>query len=169
MSQNDPILKLQKLLSHKLGIMDQLFSKMMESDSAPRIPEITKHIFESGGKKIRPLLCIATAEALNYKLDKHILLAATIEFIHTATLLHDDVVDESSTRRGEKTANILWDNKSSILVGDFLFSRAFQLMVATKSLSVLEILSNAAALIAESEVLQLTNIKNINIDLKTYF
>ena len=169
MSQNDPILKLQKLLSHKLGIMDQLFSKMMESDSAPRIPEITKHIFESGGKKIRPLLCIATAEALNYKLDKHILLAATIEFIHTATLLHDDVVDESSTRRGEKTANILWDNKSSILVGDFLFSRAFQLMVATKSLSVLEILSNAAAIIAESEVLQLTNIKNINIGLKTYF
>ena len=169
MSQNDPILKLQKLLSHKLGLMDQLFSKMMESDSAPRIPEITKHIFESGGKKIRPLLCIATAEALNYKLDKHILLAATIEFIHTATLLHDDVVDESSTRRGEKTANILWDNKSSILVGDFLFSRAFQLMVATKSLSVLEILSNAAAIIAESEVLQLTNIKNINIGLKTYF
>ena len=169
MSKNDPILKLQKLLSHKLGLMDQLFSKMMESDSAPRIPEITKHIFESGGKKIRPLLCIATAEALNYKLDKHILLAATIEFIHTATLLHDDVVDESSTRRGEKTANILWDNKSSILVGDFLFSRAFQLMVATKSLSVLEILSNAAAIIAESEVLQLTNIKNINIDLKTYF
>ena len=169
MSQNDPILKLQKLLSHKLGLMDQLFSKMMESDSAPRIPEITKHIFESGGKKIRPLLCIATAEALNYKLDKHILLAATIEFIHTATLLHDDVVDESSTRRGEKTANILWDNKSSILVGDFLFSRAFQLMVATKSLSVLEILSNAAAIIAESEVLQLTNIKNINMDLKTYF
>ena len=169
MSQNDPILKLQKLLSHKLVLMDQLFSKMMESDSAPRIPEITKHIFESGGKKIRPLLCIATAEALNYKLDKHILLAATIEFIHTATLLHDDVVDESSTRRGEKTANILWDNKSSILVGDFLFSRAFQLMVATKSLSVLEILSNAAAIIAESEVLQLTNIKNINIDLKTYF
>ena len=169
MSQNDPILKLQKLLSHKLGLMDQLFSKMMASDSAPRIPEITKHIFESGGKKIRPLLCIATAEALNYKLDKHILLAATIEFIHTATLLHDDVVDESSTRRGEKTANILWDNKSSILVGDFLFSRAFQLMVATKSLSVLEILSNAAAIIAESEVLQLTNIKNINIGLKTYF
>ena len=169
MTQNDPILKLQKLLSHKLGLMDQLFSKMMESDNAPRIPEITKHIFESGGKKIRPLLCIATAEALNYKLDKHILLAATIEFIHTATLLHDDVVDESSTRRGEKTANILWDNKSSILVGDFLFSRAFQLMVATKSLSILEVLSNAAAIIAESEVLQLTNIKNINIDLKTYF
>ena len=169
MSHNDPIFKLQKLLSHKLGLMDQLFSKMMESDSAPRIPEITKHIFESGGKKIRPLLCIATAEALNYKLDKHILLAATIEFIHTATLLHDDVVDESSTRRGEKTANILWDNKSSILVGDFLFSRAFQLMVATKSLSILEVLSNAAAIIAESEVLQLTNIKNINIGLKTYF
>ena len=101
MSQNDPILKLQKLLSHKIGLMDQLFSKMMESDSAPRIPEITKHIFESGGKKIRPLLCIATAEALNYKLDKHILLAATIEFIHTATLLHDDVVDESAMRRSQ--------------------------------------------------------------------
>ena len=80
MSQNDPILKLQKLLRHKLGLMDQLFSKMMESDSAPRIPEITKHIFESGGKKIRPLLCIATAEALNYKLDKTQLFSQGVPF-----------------------------------------------------------------------------------------
>lgn len=169
MTSNDPISRLQKLLFNKLELMDELFSKMMESENAPRIPEITKHIFDSGGKKLRPLLCIASAEALNYKSDKHILLAATIEFIHTATLLHDDVVDESSTRRGKKTANILWDNKSSILVGDFLFSRAFQLMVSTNSLKVLKVLSNTAAFISESEVLQLTNIRNINIDLNTYF
>ena len=169
MKSDDPILKLQNLLNDKLELMDQLFLKMMASENAPRIPEITKHIFNSGGKKLRPLLCIASAEAFEHKSDKHISLAATIEFIHTATLLHDDVVDESSTRRGKKTANILWDNKSSILVGDFLFSRAFQLMVSTKSLKVLKVLSNTAAIIAESEVLQLTNIKNINIDLKTYF
>ena len=169
MKSNDPISKLQKLLLHKLKLMDQLFSKMMESENAPRIPEITKHILDSGGKKLRPLLCIASAEALNYESNKHILLAATIEFIHTATLLHDDVVDESLTRRGKKTANLLWDNKSSILVGDFLFSRAFQLMVSTNSLKVLKVLSNTAAFISESEVLQLTNIRNVNIDLKTYF
>ena len=169
MISNDPISELQKLLFDKLKLMDQLISKMMVSDNAPRIPEITKHIFDSGGKKLRPLLCIASAEALDHNLDKHILLAATIEFIHTATLLHDDVVDESSTRRGKKTANILWDNKSSVLVGDFLFSRAFQLMVSTNSLRVLEVLSNTAAIISESEVLQLSNIKNVDIDLKTYF
>ena len=169
MISNDPISELQKLLFDKLELMDQLISKMMVSDNAPRIPEITKHIFDSGGKKLRPLLCIASAEALDHNLDKHILLAATIEFIHTATLLHDDVVDESSTRRGKKTVNILWDNKSSVLVGDFLFSRAFQLMVSTNSLKVLEVLSNTAAIISESEVLQLSNINNVDIDLKTYF
>jgi len=169
MSSIDPINELQKLLNSRLELVDQLSLKMMKSENAPRIPEITKHIFSSGGKKLRPLMCIASAETLNYKSDKHITLAATIEFIHTATLLHDDVVDESSTRRGKKTANILWDNKSSVLVGDFLFSKAFQLMVSTDSLNILEVLSNTAALIAESEVLQLTNIKNIDIDLKTYF
>ena len=169
MKSTDPISQLQKLLFNKLQLMDQLFSKMMESENAPRIPEITKHILDSGGKKLRPLLCIASAEALNYKSNKHILLAATIEFIHTATLLHDDVVDESLTRRGKKTANLLWDNKSSILVGDFLFSRAFQLMVSTNSLEVLKVLSNTAAFISESEVLQLTHIRNVNIDLQTYF
>ncbi len=169
MKSNDPISELQNLLSDKLKLMDQLISKMMISDNAPRIPDITKHIFSSGGKKLRPLMCIASAEALNYKSDKHIFLAATIEFIHTATLLHDDVVDESVTRRGKKTANIIWDNKSSILVGDFLFSRAFQLMVSTNSIKVLEVLSNTAATISESEVLQLSNVKNVDIDLKTYF
>ncbi len=169
MKSTDPISQLQKLLFNKLQLMDQLFAKMMESENAPRIPEITKHILDSGGKKLRPLLCIASAEALNYKSNKHILLAATIEFIHTATLLHDDVVDESLTRRGKKTANLLWDNKSSILVGDFLFSRAFQLMVSTNSLEVLKVLSNTAAFISESEVLQLTHIRNVNIDLQTYF
>ena len=169
MTSSDPVSKLQELFFDKLKSMDELIAKMMISENAPRIPEITKHIFSSGGKKLRPLLCIAAAEALNYKLDKHIVLAATIEFIHTATLLHDDVVDESTTRRGMRTANTLWDNKSSILVGDFLFSRAFQLMVSTNSLKVLEVLSNAAAIISESEVLQLSNVKNVDIDLKTYF
>jgi octaprenyl-diphosphate synthase len=98
---------------------------MMISKNAPRIPEISNHIFSAGGKKLRPLLCLATARSLGYDRDKHIMLAASIEFIHTATLLHDDVVDVASLRRGRQTANIQWGNAPSVHVGDFLYSRAF--------------------------------------------
>jgi len=168
MNEVDPISELQSLLREDLNSMTVIIENMMRSSSVPRIPEISKHIFSAGGKKLRPLLCLATAKALDYRQDKHVMLAASIEFIHTATLLHDDVVDESSTRRGNKTANILWNNQSSILVGDFLFSKAFQLMVSTGSIGILEVLANTSAKIAESEVLQLSQVKNIEMSINTY-
>jgi octaprenyl-diphosphate synthase len=119
------------------------------------IPQLAGHIIAAGGKRLRPMLTLAAARLCGYRGDRHISLAACVEFIHTATLLHDDVVDESGLRRGRATANAVWGNKASVLVGDFLFSRAFQLMVADGSLKVLEILSRASAVIAEGEVLQL--------------
>ena len=119
------------------------------------IPQLAGHIIAAGGKRLRPMLTLAAARLCSYRGDRHISLAACVEFIHTATLLHDDVVDESGLRRGRATANAVWGNKASVLVGDFLFSRAFQLMVADGSLRVLEILSRASAVIAEGEVLQL--------------
>ena len=152
---------LADLLKPEMKLVDQLIQQRMVSQNAPRIPEVTGHLVNAGGKKIRPLLTLAAARMCGYEGPFHIHLAATVEFIHTATLLHDDVVDESAQRRGRPTANRLWDNKSSILVGDYLFSRAFQLMVDTKSLRVLDILSNASATIAEGEVLQLTAAQNI--------
>ncbi len=120
------------------------------------IPELAGHIIAAGGKRLRPMLTLAAARLCGYSGQRHIRLAACVEFIHTATLLHDDVVDESSLRRGLASANALWGNKSSVLVGDFLFSRAFELMVEDGSLRVLAILSRASSVIAEGEVLQLT-------------
>ncbi len=136
--------------------VNTLIRDRMASKHAPRIPEVTAHLVEAGGKRLRPMLTLAAARLCGYDGPYHIHLAATVEFIHTATLLHDDVVDESGQRRGRPTANLLWDNKSSVLVGDYLFSRSFQLMVETGSLTVLDILANASATIAEGEVLQLT-------------
>ncbi|AXX99653.1 polyprenyl synthetase family protein [Profundibacter amoris] len=136
--------------------VNDLIRTRMASKHAPRIPEVTAHLVEAGGKRLRPMLTLAAAKLCGYDGPYHIHLAATVEFIHTATLLHDDVVDESNQRRGRPTANLLWDNKSSVLVGDYLFSRSFQLMVETGSLTVLDILANASATIAEGEVLQLT-------------
>jgi octaprenyl-diphosphate synthase len=123
---------------------------------------------EAGGKRLRPMLVLAAARLCGYDGPFHVHLAATVEFIHTATLLHDDVVDESLRRRGRPTANLLWDNKSSVLVGDYLFARAFQLMVETGNLRVLDILSNAAAVIAEGEVLQLTAAQDLRTDERIY-
>jgi octaprenyl-diphosphate synthase len=120
------------------------------------IPQLAGHIIAAGGKRLRPMLTLAAARLCGYRGQRHIQLAACVEFIHTATLLHDDVVDESSLRRGLASANALWGNKSSVLVGDFLFSRAFELMVEDGSLRVLAILSRASSVIAEGEVLQLT-------------
>ena len=133
-----------------------------------RIPELSNHIVGLGGKRLRPILTIACAKMLNIKNNHHITLAAAVELLHTATLLHDDVVDESDFRRGKETSHTLWDNKSSILVGDYLLGKAFQLMVKTGSLQCLETLSNAAAIIAEGEVLQLVAINNINIKKSDY-
>jgi octaprenyl-diphosphate synthase len=136
----------------------------MASEHAPRIPEVTAHLVEAGGKRLRPMLTLAAARLCGYDGPYHVHLAATVEFIHTATLLHDDVVDESAQRRGRPTANLLWDNKSSVLVGDYLFARSFQLMTETNNMRVLAILANASATIAEGEVLQLTAAQNLATD-----
>lgn len=155
-SQVKPHERLSAHLTTELAQVNVLIRDRMASEHAPRIPEVTAHLVEAGGKRLRPMLTLATARLCGYTGPYHIHLAATVEFIHTATLLHDDVVDESGQRRGRPTANLLWDNKSSVLVGDYLFSRSFQLMVETGSLKVLDILANASATIAEGEVLQLT-------------
>ena len=154
--------RLAALLAPKLSAVNTLIAERMASKHAPRIPQVTAHLVAAGGKRLRPMLTLASAMMCGYKGPFDIHLAATVEFIHTATLLHDDVVDESTQRRGRATANLLWDNKSSILVGDYLFSRAFQLMVETGSLQVLDILSNASATIAEGEVLQLTASRDLS-------
>ncbi len=143
-------------LADDMAAVNALIRARMASEHAPRIPEVTAHLIEAGGKRLRPMLTLAAARLCGYAGTDHRKLAATVEFIHTATLLHDDVVDESQRRRGRPTANLLWDNKSSVLVGDYLFARSFQLMVETGSLRVLDILANASAVIAEGEVLQLT-------------
>jgi len=155
------------LAAHLAGDMEAvnlLIRDRMASRHAPRIPEVTAHLVEAGGKRLRPMLTLAAARLCGYQGTDHLKLAATVEFIHTATLLHDDVVDESTQRRGRPTANLLWDNKSSVLVGDYLFARSFQLMVETGSLRVLDILANASATIAEGEVLQLTAAQDLRTD-----
>jgi octaprenyl-diphosphate synthase len=124
------------------------------------IPEIAKHLIESGGKRLRPMLTLAMAQLAGYGGDGHVKLAAAVEFMHTATLLHDDVVDESEMRRGRLAARMLWGNEASVLVGDFLLGQAFKMMVEVGSLRALEILSSAAAIIAEGEVMQLAAAKN---------
>ena len=126
------------------------------------IPELAGHLIAGGGKRMRPMLTLACASLLGYSGSRHQKLAAAVEFIHTATLLHDDVVDGSGTRRGKRTANLIWGNPASVLVGDFLFSRAFELMVEDGSLKVLKILSQASAIIAEGEVEQLTAQRRID-------
>jgi octaprenyl-diphosphate synthase len=154
---------LTKLTQEDLKAVNAIILKRMESE-VPLIPQLAGHIIAAGGKRLRPMLTLASAQLCAYEGQRHLPLAACVEFIHTATLLHDDVVDESDLRRGLATASVLWGNKSSVLVGDFLFSRAFQLMVADGSLEVLKILSDASALkilsdasavIAEGEVHQL--------------
>ncbi|GHB11655.1 octaprenyl diphosphate synthase [Modicisalibacter luteus] len=135
----------------------------------PLVESIGHYIIESGGKRLRPLLVLLASRALGYDGDRHVTLAALIEFMHTSTLLHDDVVDESSMRRGRKTANVNWGNAPSVLVGDFLYSRSFQMMVEVGSMRVMEILSAATCTIAEGEVLQLTNIGNPDVDEAAYF
>jgi len=159
---------LSEHLSVKMAKVNALIKSRMASKHAPRIPEVTAHLVDSGGKRLRPMLTLAAAELCGYDGIFDVHLAATVEFIHTATLLHDDVVDESAQRRGRPTANLLWDNKSSVLVGDYLFARSFQLMVETGSIEVLDILADASAQIAEGEVLQLTAAQNLATDEATY-
>ena len=142
------------LLSDDLRRVNTLIVSRMHSPVA-LIPQLAGHIVSAGGKRLRPLLTLACARLCGYRGERHLALAAAVEFIHTATLLHDDVVDASDLRRGRDTANAVWGNKPAVLVGDFLFARAFELMVEDGSLRILDILSRAAAVIAEGEVGQL--------------
>ncbi len=163
-----PLDRLSVELAGDMGRVNALIRERMASRHAPRIPEVTAHLVEAGGKRLRPMLVLAAARLCGYGGDSHVLLAAAVEFIHTATLLHDDVVDESRQRRGRPTANLLWDNKSSVLVGDYLFARSFQLMADTESMQVMRILANASATIAEGEVLQLTAAQDVSTTEDTY-
>jgi len=144
-----------QLVSGDLNYVNSVILDRMQSDVV-LIPELAGHLIAGGGKRMRPMLTLACARLLDYPGTRHHKLAAAVEFIHTATLLHDDVVDGSGLRRGQRTANIIWGNPASVLVGDFLFSRSFELMVEDGSLKVLRILSRASAVIAEGEVDQLT-------------
>ncbi len=150
----DALTALTALVRDDLEACNRLIVERMHSPVA-LIPQLAAHIVAAGGKRLRPLLTLAAARLCGYRGDRHVALAACVEFIHTATLLHDDVVDESALRRGQASANALFGNKPSVLVGDFLFARAFELMVQDGSLKVLAILSAASATIAEGEVLQL--------------
>ncbi|HMR33399.1 MAG TPA: polyprenyl synthetase family protein [Geminicoccaceae bacterium] len=142
------------LVEPELEEVNRLIIERMQSP-VEMIPVLARHLIAAGGKRVRPILTLLSANICGYRGQRHMGLAACVEFIHTATLLHDDVVDESDLRRGRSTANAVWGNKAPVLVGDFLFSRSFQLMVADGSLRVLEILANASAVIAEGEVAQL--------------
>ena len=146
--------RLSELVADDIKAVNALIVRHMDSP-VDLIPQLAGHIIAGGGKRLRPMLTLGSARMCGYQGSRHLGLAASVEFIHTATLLHDDVVDESDLRRGLASANAVWGNKASVLVGDFLFSRAFQLMVADGSLEVLDILSHASAVIAEGEVMQL--------------
>ncbi|HVL01302.1 MAG TPA: polyprenyl synthetase family protein [Dongiaceae bacterium] len=141
-----------------LAVNDLIFKQL--HTHVPLIKEIGHYIIKSGGKRLRPLVCLLSARALGYEGTQHIDVAAVVEFLHTATLLHDDVVDESALRRGKPTVNAVWGNSPSVLVGDFLISRSFQMVVNVGNMQILRILSEATNLIAEGEVLQLINCKN---------
>ncbi|WP_181699212.1 polyprenyl synthetase family protein [Chthonobacter albigriseus] len=154
------IARLLSLVAADMGRVNDLIMAMAGSN-ADMIPEIAHHLIDSGGKRLRPMLTLAAARAFGYEGDGHVKLAACVEFMHTATLLHDDVVDESEMRRGKLAARMLWGNQASVLVGDYLLGQAFRTMVDVGSLDALRVLSNAAAVIAEGEVMQLAAAKNL--------
>ena len=151
-----------QLVASDMDAVNAVIVGRMQSD-IPLIPELAGHLIAGGGKRMRPMLTLASAQLIGYTGTRHHRLAASVEFIHTATLLHDDVVDGSDLRRGKRTANIIWGNPASVLVGDFLFSRSFELMVEDGNLKVLKILSNASAVIAEGEVNQLTAARRVDL------
>lgn len=152
---SSPLKRLAALLADDMARVDAIIAERMQSPVGT-IPDLASHLISAGGKRLRPMLTVAAARLNGYTGEDHAKLAATVEFIHTATLLHDDVVDGSDLRRGKAAANLVWGNSASVLVGDFLFARSFNLMVETGSLKVLEILSAASSVIAEGEVRQLT-------------
>ncbi|MDH6230220.1 octaprenyl-diphosphate synthase [Mesorhizobium soli] len=154
------IRELMDLTAADMGRVNKLILSKAGSD-VEMIPEVANHLISSGGKRLRPMLTLAAAQMFGYSGEGHVKLATSVEFMHTATLLHDDVVDESDLRRGKKTARMIWGNQASVLVGDFLLGQAFRLMVEVGSLEALDILSSAASIIAEGEVMQLAAAKNL--------
>jgi len=159
--------EIQGLVSADMEAVNRLIRERLASDVV-LINQISEHIIAAGGKRLRPMLVLLAARALGYRGNDHLQMAAIIEFIHTSTLLHDDVVDESDLRRGRKTANALWGNAASVLVGDFLYSRSFQLMVELDRMPVMRILANTTNAIAEGEVLQLLHVHNPDTDEAAY-
>jgi octaprenyl-diphosphate synthase len=153
----DPLIALTRA---DMGRVNELILSKAGSD-VEMIPEVANHLISSGGKRLRPMLTLAAAQAFGYQGDGHVKLATSVEFMHTATLLHDDVVDESDLRRGKRTARMIWGNQASVLVGDFLLGQAFRMMVDVGSLDALDVLSAAASVIAEGEVMQLGVAKNL--------
>ena len=154
------IKRLVDLTSADMGRVNELILSKAGSD-VEMIPEVANHLISSGGKRLRPMVTLAAAQMFGYSGDAHVKLATSVEFMHTATLLHDDVVDESGMRRGRKTARMIWGNQASVLVGDFLLGQAFRMMVDVGSLDALDILSTAASIIAEGEVMQLGVAKDL--------
>lgn len=152
---------LLSLTAADMGRVNELILSKAGSD-VQMIPEVANHLISGGGKRLRPMLTLAAAQMLGYSGDGHVKLATSVEFMHTATLLHDDVVDESDLRRGKKTARMIWGNQASVLVGDFLLGQAFRMMVDVGSLEALDILSTAASIIAEGEVMQLAAANNLD-------
>ncbi len=163
----DALDRLIALVADDLEAVNATIVARMDS-GVPMIPQLAGHLIQSGGKRLRPILTLAAAGLCGYNGPDHIRLATAVEFIHTATLLHDDVVDTSDMRRGRPAARMIWGNPASVLVGDFLYSRAFQLMVETGSVDILGVLANASAVIAEGEVMQLQAAKNLDTSEGTY-
>lgn len=166
-SSNHPLSELTKWVAEDFKAVDKLIQSNVASDVC-LIPELASYLIQAGGKRIRPLLTLVSAKLCGYEGQSHLYMAAAVEFIHTATLLHDDVVDESALRRGKPSANQVWGNQASVLVGDFLFSRSFQMMVKTESIPALESLSHAASVLAKGEVMQLVDVGNLEITEDTY-
>ncbi len=162
-----PAERLSVLAADDMGAVDTLILERMQSPIG-LIPDLAQHLVSAGGKRLRPLLTVSCSRMCGYEGTAHHKLAAAVEFIHSATLLHDDVVDESELRRGKRPANLIWGNSASILVGDFLFARAFNLMVETNSMEALGILSTASSVITEGEVQQLAALRNINMSEADY-
>lgn len=163
----DALTQLQSLVADDMQLVNKIILERMQSQVA-LIPQLAGHLIASGGKRLRPMLTLASSRMVGYEGNRQCKLSACVEFIHTATLLHDDVVDESALRRGQDTANAVWGNQASVLVGDFLFSRAFELMVEDGSLKVLKILSGASSIIAEGEVQQMMTANDLSTDEDTY-
>ncbi|MEZ5446770.1 MAG: polyprenyl synthetase family protein [Gammaproteobacteria bacterium] len=161
------VLAIRALIAEDMEAVDRLIERSLHSDVA-LIDQLAHYIINSGGKRLRPLLALLAGRAAGHRGEDHVALAAIIEFIHTATLLHDDVVDASNMRRGRLTANLVWGNNASVLVGDFLYSRAFQMMVAIGNMRVMEILADATNTIAAGEVLQLTHCHDPDTTLERY-